>query len=98
MCKRYVDIMDENGNARNKRSKSRLRTLKNKYQILRDVRSGRAKMQIRHEPPAMWDNRKLYPIWSMQGIQPAISKLRWGAINIVADVGMVKPKCEDTAL
>lgn len=26
--------------------------------ILRDVRSGRAKMQIRHEPPAIWVNSK----------------------------------------
>lgn len=43
--------MGENGNAKSKYRKSRLRTLKTEYQFLRDVRSGRAKMQIRHEPP-----------------------------------------------
>ena len=98
LCKCYADIMGENGNARNKCRKCRLWTLKIEYQILRDIRSGRAKCRYAMSHLLYEQIQKWMLTWLMLGIQPAIFKLRWGAINIVADVGMVKPKCEDTAL
>jgi len=73
-------------------------TLKTEYQILRDVISGRAKMQIRHEPPAIRGNQKCNP--GLVNVRnPACDfQVKVGSDKYHADVGMVKPKCEDAAL